>query len=193
MVGVGDRLTFALDDTPTPRYGPKVQGAGIHHNPTPGPTHAKFLYGHLWVTLAWVVRHPRWGTIWADVHRAPPAYDQSSTYCGDVAVVEEYAGAVNDGDTARGVVARLGSADVALLANHGVLVLGPDVPQLLVRAIALEWRCRNAWHVETLGGGVTVRPEVGRRFSDGLAIAGFPGLWEAMVRRELRHDPAVLE
>jgi hypothetical protein len=63
VVGSGDRLTFALDDTPTARYGPKVQGAGIHHNPTPGPTGQKFLYGHLWVTLAWVVRHPRWGTI----------------------------------------------------------------------------------------------------------------------------------
>jgi len=59
----GDRILVALDDTPTKRYGPKVQGAGIHHNPTPGPADAKFLYGHLWVTLAWVVRHPRWGTI----------------------------------------------------------------------------------------------------------------------------------
>jgi DDE superfamily endonuclease len=59
----GDRLLFALDDTPTKRYGPKVQGAGIHHNPTPGPTDQRFLYGHLWVTLAWVVRHPRWGTL----------------------------------------------------------------------------------------------------------------------------------
>jgi hypothetical protein len=29
------RLTLALDDTPTQRYGPYVQGAGIHHNPTP--------------------------------------------------------------------------------------------------------------------------------------------------------------
>ena len=143
--------------------------------------------------VAWALHnHPRWGTIWADVHRAPPAYDQSSTYCGDVAVVDEYAGAVDDADTARGVVTRLGSADVALLANHGVLVLAPDVPQLLVRAIALEWRCRNAWHVEALGGGIAVRPEVGRRFSAGLAIAGFPGLWEAMVRRELRYDPSVL-
>lgn len=62
-VGSGDRLLFALDDTPTPRYGPQVQGAGIHHNPTPGPTDQKFLYGHLWVTVAWVVRHPRWGTL----------------------------------------------------------------------------------------------------------------------------------
>ena len=31
------RLTLALDDTPTKRYGPRVQGAGVHHNPTPGP------------------------------------------------------------------------------------------------------------------------------------------------------------
>ena len=50
-----ERLLLALDDTPTKRYGPKVQGAGIHHNPTPGPADAKYLYGHIWVTLSWVV------------------------------------------------------------------------------------------------------------------------------------------
>jgi hypothetical protein len=37
LVAGADRLTLALDDTPTERYGPHVQGAGIHHNPTPGP------------------------------------------------------------------------------------------------------------------------------------------------------------
>src|SRR5262249_40270902 len=56
-------LLFALDDTPTEPYGPHVQGAGIHHNPTPGPTDQRFLYGHVWVTLAWVVTHPLWGAI----------------------------------------------------------------------------------------------------------------------------------
>lgn len=59
----GDHLLFALDDTPTARYGPKVQGAGIHHNPTPGPAGEKFVYGHVWVTLAWLVRHPAWDTL----------------------------------------------------------------------------------------------------------------------------------
>jgi len=58
-----ERLLFGLDDTPTKRYGPKVEGAGIHHNPTPGPADQKFLYGHVWVTLAWLFRHPRWGTV----------------------------------------------------------------------------------------------------------------------------------
>jgi hypothetical protein len=59
----GDRLLFGLDDSPTARYGPHVQGAGIHHNPTPGPAGEKFLYGHLWVTLAWLARHPLWHTL----------------------------------------------------------------------------------------------------------------------------------
>jgi hypothetical protein len=59
----GERLLFAIDDTPTKRYGLKVEGAGIHHNPTPGRAGQKFLYGHVWVTLAWLVRHPCWDTI----------------------------------------------------------------------------------------------------------------------------------
>lgn len=62
LVGV-DRLVFALDDTPTPRYGPHVQGAGLHHNPTPGPAGGPFVYGHVWVVLALLVPHPLWGTI----------------------------------------------------------------------------------------------------------------------------------
>jgi hypothetical protein len=63
VIEPGERLLFALDDSPTKRYGPQVEGAGIHHNPTPGPAGQKFLYGHIWVTVAWVVRHPRWGAI----------------------------------------------------------------------------------------------------------------------------------
>jgi hypothetical protein len=59
----GTRLLFALDDTPTARYGPEVAGAGVHHNPTPGPAGEKFVYGHVWVALAWLARHPAWGTL----------------------------------------------------------------------------------------------------------------------------------
>src|SRR4051812_1013117 len=58
-----DRVKLAIDDTPTRRYGPEVEGAGIHHNPTPGPARHAFVYGHVWVTLAWLVEHAAWGTI----------------------------------------------------------------------------------------------------------------------------------
>jgi hypothetical protein len=57
------RLLLGIDDTVTKRYGPHVEGAGIHHNPTPGPADQTFAYGHVGVTIAWIVRHPWWGTV----------------------------------------------------------------------------------------------------------------------------------
>jgi hypothetical protein len=58
-----ERLMLALDDTPTERYGPHVQGAGVHHNPTPGPAGSPYVYGHVFVVLGLLVTHPAWGVI----------------------------------------------------------------------------------------------------------------------------------
>jgi hypothetical protein len=63
LVADQERLTLAVDDTPTPRYGPHVQGAGIHHNPTPGPAGSPHVYGHIWVVLGLLAVHPAWGVI----------------------------------------------------------------------------------------------------------------------------------
>jgi hypothetical protein len=57
------RLTIALDDTTTKRYGPHIQGPGIHHNPTPGPAGSPYVYGHVFVVLALLVVHPAWGVV----------------------------------------------------------------------------------------------------------------------------------
>ena len=56
-------LTLAIDDTPTRRYGPYVQAAGVHHNPTPGPAGSPHVYGHVFVALALLVEHRSWGVI----------------------------------------------------------------------------------------------------------------------------------
>ena len=58
-----ERLLLVIDDSPTKRYGPKVEGADVHHNPTPGPADQPFLYGHIWVTLSLALRHPQWGPL----------------------------------------------------------------------------------------------------------------------------------
>jgi hypothetical protein len=63
LVAGADRLTLALDDTPTERSGRKVQGAGVHHNPTPGVAGSAFVYGHVWVVLGLLVSHPAWGVV----------------------------------------------------------------------------------------------------------------------------------
>jgi hypothetical protein len=61
--GLGDRILLGMDDSPTARYGKHVEGAGVHHNPTPGPADGEWLYGHNWVALAWLATHPAWGVI----------------------------------------------------------------------------------------------------------------------------------
>jgi hypothetical protein len=66
LVAGAKRLTFALDDTPTEHCGPDIQGAGLHHNPTPGPAGSAFVYGHVWVVLGLLVHHASWG-----VHALP--------------------------------------------------------------------------------------------------------------------------
>jgi hypothetical protein len=61
--GPSGRWKLALDDSPTPRYGRHVEGANVHHNPTPGPANQTWLYGHNWVCLAFLLTHSLWGVL----------------------------------------------------------------------------------------------------------------------------------
>jgi L-fuculose-phosphate aldolase len=140
-----------------------------------------------------VHHHPRFGTVWADLHRVPGVFDQSSGLGGGtVALVDEYKRAVNDPDAARAAVVALGEADIGILANHGVLIIGANVRAAHQRSVAFEQRCRNAWYVEAANGGVELPAAVRDLFerSDGQRFIGF---WEAMARAELRADPTLLE
>ncbi|MEO6123734.1 MAG: class II aldolase/adducin family protein [Ilumatobacteraceae bacterium] len=138
--------------------------------------------------------HPLYGTVWSDMREVPPAMDQSSSLGGgELVLVAEYGGAVNDSNSAMGAIDAMGGADLALLAGHGVFVLGSTIRAVHQRAVALEQRCRNAWLVRAAGGQLdSPLPAwfVERmRGSDG---DGFIGFWEAMVRAELRADPTLL-
>ena len=139
--------------------------------------------------------HPLYGTVWADMREVPPIYDQSSGLGGggDLVLVDEYGGAVDSANAAREACAAMGDAELALLAGHGVFVLGSTIRAVHQRAVALEQRCQRAWHVRAAAGAVpSPMPEwwLSRgRNSDG---NGFIGFWEAMVRAELRRDPSIL-
>ena len=137
--------------------------------------------------------HPRYGTVWADAARVPGCYDQSSALGGgELVVVDEYDGPVDSRDSAARAVTSMGSADMALLANHGVFVTAGSVRAAHQRAVALEDRCRRAWQVEAVGGGREL-PEPARGFFRSSDGEGFLGFFEAMARQELRLDPHALE
>jgi ribulose-5-phosphate 4-epimerase/fuculose-1-phosphate aldolase len=138
--------------------------------------------------------HSRWGTVWADIGRAPEIYDQTGAlYHGGVAIYGEYWGPVDDPRNARAVVDAMGDANVCLLANHGVLVVGADIEQAYLRAMSFEWRCRLAWHVAAGGGGRPMDPEAARNYGDFFNHHAFTGLFQSEARRQIRKDPGVLE
>ena len=63
VIKTASYIRFVLDDSPTKRYGKKIEGAGHHYNPTPGRTNASLCYGHSWVVAVLVVAHPLFGEI----------------------------------------------------------------------------------------------------------------------------------
>jgi L-ribulose-5-phosphate 4-epimerase len=139
--------------------------------------------------------HPLFGTVWADMGEVPPAMDQSSSLGGgDLVLVDEYDGAVNDPSTARKAIEKMGDAELALLAGHGVFVLGASIRAVHQRAVALEQRCRHAWHIRAAGGSLT--PALPASYVDRMKQSdgnSFRGFWEAMVRQELNADPTLLQ
>jgi hypothetical protein len=56
-------ITAIIDDSPTRRFGPHIEGAGKHHDQTSKPTDQKFLFGHIWVTMSIVINHFQFGLI----------------------------------------------------------------------------------------------------------------------------------
>jgi len=146
--------------------------------------------------IGWAAHsHPRFGTVWADMAEVPPILDQSSALGGGrLVLIDEYSGPVNDVGSAGRAIEAMGDATTALLAGHGVFVLGGSARAVHQRAVALEQRCRGAWHVRATGApGGTVLPTA---FLDRMAASdaeGFHGFFEAAVRTELRADPTLLD
>lgn len=134
--------------------------------------------------------HPRWVTVWANARRVPGVHDQTGALGGGrVVLIDEFGGTVAAEEAARNAVAAMGDADIALLAGHGVFILGPDLPRAHLRAVSFAERCQRAALVEGLGGAKELQPDVNAT----LGVAEFEGFWEAMARKEIRRDPDVLE
>lgn len=145
--------------------------------------------------VAWAMHnHPLYGTVNADMKILPPPMDQSSSLGGgELVLVDEYDGGVSNMVAAKNAVAHIGKADLALLAGHGVFVIGCTARAIHQRAVALEKRCQHIWHVMAAGRPLETTVPTWcmdqMRSSDGNEFIGF---WEAMVRRELRDDPTLL-
>jgi ribulose-5-phosphate 4-epimerase/fuculose-1-phosphate aldolase len=137
--------------------------------------------------------HPPFGSIWAAAGELPPLLDQTGANGGGrVVIYREYEGAVIDRRVAAELARAYGSADMAILAQHGTLVTGVSVPQVLVRALSFEWRCRKAWEVACMNKRGAPLPD-----STAESLARYADeygelLFEAYGREQIARDPELL-
>lgn len=141
-----------------------------------------------------VHNHSRWGTIWADLNRVPPIYDQSGSFVdGEVALFDRYSGVATVEEAADAIEA-LGGHKMALLAHHGVLIVATSIYQAYLRAVTLEWRCRQAYLIEIAGGAAHMPAEAVAHMGKSDGREHYPNmLWLAAARRELRADGALCD
>jgi L-fuculose-phosphate aldolase len=137
--------------------------------------------------------HPHWSVVWGDCLRVPPIYDQTSASIPhELVLIDEYEGNFSGEANAAKAAAAFGSAEWALLANHGVLITGRDIAQAFLRAYTLEWRSQRAWEVAAIGGGRELDEHVAGEFGRHFEPMA-PGWWESTLRMELARDPSVLD
>lgn len=138
--------------------------------------------------------HSEWGTVWAAAHEIPPVLFQNAASIPKLSLYAEFEDIVVHEDLAEANVKAMGDADAAILANHGVFVVGDSIARVHWLAVTLELRCKVAWRVRSMSAeGVPMTQDA----IDALvrsAIKGRAGnrFHHAMIRREVLADPSVL-
>jgi L-fuculose-phosphate aldolase len=147
-----------------------------------------------------VHNHPEYATVWAALHEIPPIYDQVAATIPDssITVYNEYEGVVSSAAiAARNIESMDTDKTAAFLANHGVLVFAKNFAHAYLSCSALERRSKLAWQVHALGQGLgrPMDPVVARQYGERMAAREdpWPHLWAAVMRREVRLDPSVLD
>lgn len=109
--------------------------------------------------------HPVWATMFAVAHRPIPAcIDEFAVYCGGDVRCAEYA-VSGTPDVGRNAVRALEGRAAALIANHGLVAVGPR-PDRALHVTALVERAAQIVCGATLLGGVVAIPEaVNRNFA----------------------------
>lgn len=109
--------------------------------------------------------HPVWATMFAIAHESIPAcIDEFAVYCGGDVRCTDYAasGTPNVGANA---VKALEGRGAALIANHGLVAVGPRPDKVLHITALVERTAQIVWGARALGGPVPIPEDVNRNFA----------------------------
>ncbi|MCV7077502.1 L-fuculose-phosphate aldolase [Mycobacterium szulgai] len=109
--------------------------------------------------------HPVWATMFAVAHQPIPAcIDEFAVYCGGDVRCAEYA-ASGTPEVGTNAVKALEGRGAALIANHGLVAVGPRPDKVLHITALVERTAQIVWGARSLGGPVPVPEDVNRNFA----------------------------
>jgi L-fuculose-phosphate aldolase len=109
--------------------------------------------------------HPVWATMFAVSHQPIPAcIDEFAVYCGGDIRCADYA-ASGTPDLGANAVKALEGRGAALIANHGLVAVGPRPDKVLHITALVERTAQIVWGSRALGGPVPIPEEVNRNFA----------------------------
>jgi L-fuculose-phosphate aldolase len=112
--------------------------------------------------------HPVWATMFAIAHQSIPAcIDEFAIYCGGDIRCTEYA-ASGTPEVGQNAVKALEGRAAALIANHGLVAVGPRPDRVLHVTALVERTAQIVWGARALGGPVPIPEDVN---------AGFAGIY----------------
>jgi L-fuculose-phosphate aldolase len=114
--------------------------------------------------------HPVWATMFAIAHESIPAcIDEFAVYCGGDVRCTDYA-ASGTPDVGANAVKALEGRGAALIANHGLVAVGPRPDKVLHITALVERTAQIVWGARALGGPVPIPEDVNRNFA---AVYGY--------------------
>jgi L-fuculose-phosphate aldolase len=109
--------------------------------------------------------HPVWATMFAIAHQPIPAcIDEFAVYCGGEVRCTDYA-ASGTPEVGTNAVKALEGRGAALIANHGLVAVGPRPDKVLHITALVERTAQIVWGARALGGPVPIPDEVNRNFA----------------------------
>lgn len=114
--------------------------------------------------------HPVWATMFAIAHEPIPAcIDEFAVYCGGDVRCTDYA-ASGTPDVGTNAVTALEGRAAALIANHGLVAVGPRPDKALHVTALVERTAQIVWGARALGGPVPIPEDINRNFA---AVYGY--------------------
>ena len=109
--------------------------------------------------------HPVWATMFAIAHEPIPAcIDEFAVYCGGDVRCTDYA-ASGTPEVGANAVKALEGRGAALIANHGLVAVGPRPDKALHITALVERTAQIVWGARALGGPVPIPEDVNRNFA----------------------------